>query len=95
MLSGDWLPNEIKNLIDLYKKYHMPIYEISIILERTSKDVMKQLIKLKEMEKPNTIGTLIMTLHKEISDNGQVDSIELLSKVITGLEKRIEKLEKE
>ena len=90
-----WQQNEIKNLIDLYKKYHMPVEEIGIILDRTNRDIMKKLIELKEMEKPSNIGTLIMTLHKEISLTDQNDSRELLSRVLSSLERRIKQLEKE
>ena len=89
-----WHQDEIKNLLDLYTKYHVPIEEIASILNRTNRDTMKKLIELKKIEDPNTILTTIMTLHKEISRTNKINPLELLCQVVTNLEKRIKNIER-
>ena len=91
--SGIWQQDEIKNLIDLYKTYKVPINELNVILNRTNRDIMKKLIELKEINDPNSVLITIMNLHKEISQTDNIHPIELLCEVISDLTRRIEKLE--
>ena len=85
-----WTQDEIKNLNDLFLKYSMPIDERVVILNRTERDIKKQLIELKLIDDNNHILTLINQMSNL---DPSIKPIELLCEIISDLSVRIGKLE--
>ena len=61
-----WEKNEIKNLIELYVKYKMPIAGISPILNRTELSIKNKLIELNLIDKGPTKGVYELIKLKSI-----------------------------
>jgi hypothetical protein len=86
MDSDNWTIPEIKNLIELYKYYKVPIFEIVIILNRRILPVVQKLFELKLIKRED----FLLILSKEV----KTDSFKVLKKVRDDLNRRILLLEK-
>ena len=78
-----WTNREIKNLVELYGYYKVPIYEIGIILNKKQIIIIQKLIDLK------LIDDIRLTLNQE--QNNQINPLEVLYRVQNDLNRRMGK----
>ena len=96
--GSHWNPEEDEQLKNLFSKYGMSIQEISNIHKRTPEAIRLRLVKHNLIKDLNFVKTELIDLEKtKISDgireNGIVLLTEILSKHISKINERLERIE--
>jgi hypothetical protein len=85
---SEWTKDEIKNLIELFVKYHVPIPEIVPILSKSESSIKQKLIELKLIDDTNHVLKLI----NKTFTTGKFKQIVVLREILHDLENRIQQL---